>query len=151
MMAGYHKRYRVGELRPSQVLFTYGVGAIIDLPHISTLVMGLDDWEVIHSVEIGEVRLLQAVQTILGPQVKRLLTPPAMQELPDGPFSPLDESASVGIPVAPFPRSRARPRTIRPDGRHPRASRLIGRRVGVSVRQPVWRSEPCVIWPLTTV
>ena len=40
------KHPRVGEVRPSQVIFSYGVGALIDLPHLSVLVMGLDDWTV---------------------------------------------------------------------------------------------------------
>jgi hypothetical protein len=107
------KKYRVGELRPSQVLFTYGVGAIIDLPHISTMVMGLDDWDITHSARIGEPRLVQAVQAMLGTQVSRLLAPPALSEQGDGLFNPLEESASVGIPVAPFPRWMLCPRCRR--------------------------------------
>ena len=35
---------RVGELRPSQLLYTFGVGSVVDLPSISVMVMGLDDW-----------------------------------------------------------------------------------------------------------
>ncbi len=34
---------KVGELRPSQLLFTFGVGAVVDLPNLSTMIMGLDD------------------------------------------------------------------------------------------------------------
>lgn len=107
------KKYKVGELRPSQLLFTYGMGAIIDLPHISTMVMGLDDWETAYSQEIGEPRLLQAVQAILGPQVKRLYSPPTLQEQTNGPFNPLEESTTVGVPVAPFPRWMLCPRCRR--------------------------------------
>jgi hypothetical protein len=33
----------VGEARPSQMLTTYGVGSIVDLPNMSALVMGLAD------------------------------------------------------------------------------------------------------------
>jgi hypothetical protein len=112
-MSTTHKKYKVGELRPSQILFTYGMGAIIDLPHISTMVMGLDDWETSYSQEIGEPRLLQAVQTILGPQVKRLYAPPALQEQSEGPFNPFEESATIGVPVAPFPRWMLCPRCRR--------------------------------------
>ena len=36
---------RVGELRPSQLLHTFGVGALVDLPNLSVVVMGLNDWE----------------------------------------------------------------------------------------------------------
>jgi hypothetical protein len=108
-----HKKYRVGELRPSQALFTYGVGSIIDLPHISTMVMGLDDWPNAYGAKIGEERLLQAVQTFLGPQTKQLLSPPAMPDQGDGTFNPLNEGSTVGIHVAPFPRWMLCPRCRR--------------------------------------
>ena len=104
------KKYRVGELRPSQVLFSYGIGSIVDLPYISTMVMGLDDWENPYPVMIGEERLLQAVRTILGPQVARLLTPPEAPEPVGGLQTPFDESATVGVPVAAFPRWMLCPR-----------------------------------------
>ncbi len=55
-MATTFKRRRVGELRPSQLLFTFGIGSIIDLPNLSVMVMGLDDWEPARSEEIGEER-----------------------------------------------------------------------------------------------
>ena len=38
------KRCKVGELRPSQVLTTFGIGSIVDLPNLSVMVMGLEDW-----------------------------------------------------------------------------------------------------------
>jgi hypothetical protein len=104
------KKYRVGELRPSQVLFSYGIGSIVDLPYISTMVMGLDDWENPYPVMIGEERLLQAVRTILGQQVSRLLTPPEAPEPVGGLQTPFDESATVGVPVAAFPRWMLCPR-----------------------------------------
>src|SRR5205809_5674094 len=104
------KKYRVGELRPSQVLFTYGVGSIVDLPFISTMVMGLDDWENPYPVQVGEERLLQAVRTILGHQVSRLLAPPEAPEPVAGPPNPFDDNATVGVPVAAFPRWMLCPR-----------------------------------------
>src|SRR6266536_815348 len=104
------KKYRVGELRPSQVLFTYGVGSIVDLPYISTMVMGLDDWENPYPVQVGEERLLQAVRSILGRQVSRLLAPPEAPEPVAGPPNPFDENATVGVPVAAFPRWMLCPR-----------------------------------------
>ena len=70
------RKSEVGELRPSQILVSFGVGSLVDLPSLSTLVMGLEDWPIAHSKEIGEERLLASVQKVLGPQVKRLLTPP---------------------------------------------------------------------------
>jgi Domain of unknown function (DUF1998) len=103
-MSTTRKKYRVGELRPSQVLFRYGVGSIVDLPYISTIVMGLEDWENPYPTMVGEERLLQAVQAILGPQVSRLLVPPEAPEPAEGPPNPFDDSNTVGVPVAAFPR-----------------------------------------------
>lgn len=96
-----NEKYRVGEVRPSQLLHTFGVGSIIDLPHLSVMVMGLDDWAPAYASEIGEERLLLAVQRQLGPQVKSLRVPPIQTETSANPF---DSSAQVGVPVATFPR-----------------------------------------------
>ena len=38
-------RTPVGEIRPSQLLWTYGPGALIDLPNMSVVTMGIDRWE----------------------------------------------------------------------------------------------------------
>src|SRR3989442_8379788 len=109
-MTTTRKKYRVGELHPSQVLFTYGIGSIVDLTYISTRVMGLDDWETPYPEMIGEDRLLQAVQSVLGPQVARLLAPPQAPEPVGGPPNPFDERNTVGVPVAAFPRWMLCPR-----------------------------------------
>jgi hypothetical protein len=103
-MANKHP-VRVGEIRPSQVVFTYGVGAIIDLPHLSALVMGLDDWSVDAGVArvIDEERLLRTVRLQLGAQVQKLLAPPSVTS-GSGPLSPFSDLARIGIPVALFPR-----------------------------------------------
>ena len=55
---------KVGEFRPSQLLIAYGVGAIIDLPKISVIVTGLEDWPVDpdYMREVHEERLLRAFQ-----------------------------------------------------------------------------------------
>ena len=94
---------RVGELRPSQILFSSGVGANVDLPNVSAMVMGLDDWDTTHASEIWEGRLLAAVKEQLGEQVERLYSPPQVTD-GGGPTSPFDSDAGVGVPVAPFPR-----------------------------------------------
>jgi len=103
MSTAPHKT-EVGELRPSQVLTTFGVGSIIDLPNLSVMVMGLDDWPTTHPIEIGEERLLLSVQEALGEQVKRLLAPPKAPESTSTMPAPFDERAFLGVPVAPFPR-----------------------------------------------
>ena len=96
---------KLGEVRPSQVIFTYGVGALIDLPHLSALVMGLDDWTVDGGVArtIDEERLLRTVRAQLGSQVQRLLAPPAVPPTM-GHADPFSELARIGVPVALFPR-----------------------------------------------
>ena len=86
-------RNHVGELRPSQLMHTYGVGAMVELPEMTTLVLGLDDWPHILGEAVSEPRLLAAVRDAAGPQVEQLLTPPVV---PDG--------DRAGVPVAPFPR-----------------------------------------------
>jgi hypothetical protein len=96
------KRCKVGELRPSQALTTFGIGSIIDLPHLSVMVMGLEDWPLKDTVEIGEQRLLASVKEVLGPQVKALRSAPVVPDTYQ--VNQFDASALVGIPVAPFPR-----------------------------------------------
>jgi hypothetical protein len=97
---------RVGSVRPSQLMYTYGVGAVIDLPGFAVLVGGLDDWDTLNTKALSEPRLLAAVREELGPQVEQLLTPPWMNETP----SLLDEWTRVGVPVLPFPRWMRCPR-----------------------------------------
>jgi hypothetical protein len=104
MNATSSERQKVGEIRPSQLLFTYGVGAVVELPNLSVMVMGLDDWLTEHATEVNEPRLLRAVQYELGPQVTKLLAPPAASEAVGVMANPFDDTAAVGVPVAPFPR-----------------------------------------------
>lgn len=90
----------LGELRPSQLIFTFGVGSLVDLPNISALVMGLDDWDTRYCKELEEDRLVAAVQKRLGSQMSRLYLPPIKLESMDrNPAAP-----AVGVPVVPFPR-----------------------------------------------
>jgi hypothetical protein len=98
------RRSEVGEVRPSQTLTTYGVGSLVDLPNLSVLVMGLDDWPISHSTEIAEERLLLSAQSILGPQVSRFLTPPRGPDSVGARTNWFDEARQIGMPVAPFPR-----------------------------------------------
>src|ERR1035437_10445248 len=90
----------LGELRPSQLIYTFGVGALLDLPNTSALIMGLDDWDTGNCTEIPEERLLGAIQRRLGQQVKKLYLPPMVFD--DGNRDPT--APAIGVPVAPFPR-----------------------------------------------
>jgi hypothetical protein len=91
---------RVGELRPSQLLYSFGIGAAVDLPHLSALVLGTDYWDTTYAQEIDEPRLLRSVRAVLGRQVASLRLPPFME--PGA--NPLDEWSRIGVPVATFPR-----------------------------------------------
>ena len=93
--------YKVGEVRPSQLLWTYGPGALIDLPNISVVTMGLHKWRSDQCEPVDEARLLAAVRRILGPQVTRLRFPPIVLEEDADPMS---GSSGIGVPVRPFPR-----------------------------------------------
>ena len=91
----------VGEVRPSQLLWTYGPGALVDLPSLSVITMGLDFWEKARCEPVEERRLLEAVQKILGPQVGSLRVPPVQIEEN---LDALSAAALIGVPVRPFPR-----------------------------------------------
>lgn len=93
------KSQRVGALRPNQLLHTYGVGAVADLPNLSVVMLGLDHWELNRSTVVTEERLLRAIRRKLGPQVQALRLPPHLPETSD----PFAEWARVGVPVAVFP------------------------------------------------
>lgn len=90
----------LGDLRPSQLIYTYGVGALLDLPNISALILGLDDWDTRYCTEIPEERLLGAIQRRLGQQVKKLYLPPIARD--DDTRDPT--APALGVPVVPFPR-----------------------------------------------
>lgn len=91
----------VGQVRPSQLLWTYGPGALIDLPNLSVITMGLDRWDIDRCPPVEEARLLAAVRRILGPQVAHLRIPPFLNDEDASPFS---AEGKVGVPVRPFPR-----------------------------------------------
>ena len=86
----------VGEIRPSQLMYTFGIGATLDLPEFSVLVLGLDFWDSAQCDLLVEPRLLAAARKIRGQQLRELRLPPVQDDNCD--------SASRGIPVVPFPR-----------------------------------------------
>ena len=110
-MSTSRERPRVGELRPSQILTTFGIGSIVDLPHLSVMVMGLEDWPSTDYQEINEERLLASVREVMGPQVMSLRTPPVVPDTDRS--NPFEQQSSVGVPCAPFPRWMVCPRCRR--------------------------------------
>jgi hypothetical protein len=66
-----------GQLRRSQVITTYGPGALIDLPRYSAIVGGLDTWpKTSDLVEIAEPRLMRKLQIMTDVPAPRLYAPP---------------------------------------------------------------------------
>jgi hypothetical protein len=93
------RRHRVGALRPNQLLHTYGVGSVADLPNLSVIMMGLDYWDLQRATEVVESRLLAAVRARMGHQVEALRQPPHLPETSDV----FADWAKTGVPVGVFP------------------------------------------------
>lgn len=98
-------RAKVGSARPSSLLYTYGPGAIMDLPSFSVMPAGLDDWEPIWKRRevvptILEPRLLNVVRLHLGPQVEALRPFPWQPK--KGSLS--TEGSDLGLPARVFPQ-----------------------------------------------
>lgn len=98
-------RAKVGSARPSSLLYTYGPGAIMDLPNFSIMPAGLDDWEPIwrrrdHIPSILEPRLLNVVRLHLGPQVDALRPFPWQPKR----MGMNNEGSDLGIPSRVFPQ-----------------------------------------------
>lgn len=96
---------KVGSARPSSLLYTYGPGAIMDLPNFSVMPAGLDDWEPIWKrreriPSIVEPRLLDFVRAHLGRQVEALRPFPWQPK--KGPTS--TEGSDLGVPARVFPQ-----------------------------------------------
>src|SRR5262249_22870928 len=86
-----------------QLMYSFGVGSLLDLPNFSAIVAGLDDWDETQQVELTEDRLLSAIRadrTLGLESVRRLRSAPWTEET----GSPFEQWAWIGVPVLPFPR-----------------------------------------------
>lgn len=89
---------RIGNARPSQLITTAGVGAVVDLPGMSVVVRGLEAWGA-GGLPISEPRLLAQVQEAMpGAGVASLRAFPNDPDTADDPYT------HVGVPVTTFPR-----------------------------------------------
>src|SRR4029079_9090364 len=86
---------RVGDVRPSSMLTTHGIGSIIDLPRMSVLVRGLEDWTT-PDERIEEPRLLAPGRSAGLDTVSDLFVPPRSDG--DAP-----EAHQAGVGVSAFP------------------------------------------------
>ena len=72
-----------GQLRQSQVITTYGPGALIDLPHDAAIVGGLETWPSPSQLdEIVDPRLSSLLQNLTEVPAPRLYAPPPQPEQP---------------------------------------------------------------------
>ncbi|MCK9876758.1 DUF1998 domain-containing protein [Frankia sp. Ag45/Mut15] len=97
-------RAKVGSARPSALLYTFGVGSIMDLPQFSIMPAGLEDWEPIWRrrqfvPQIDEPRLLDAIRILL-PKVRQL-RPFPWQPVPHARSA---DGSDLGIPARVFPQ-----------------------------------------------
>ena len=102
-----------GQVRRSQLLTTFGPGALIDLPKHSVLVGGLDDWRG-NGTLLDEPRLLQKIRRFL----------PDIHELREPPIDPDPQQPSTGVTVWQFPEW-----FVTQDFVQGRARRLVHRRL----------------------
>ena len=97
---------KVGSARPTTLLYTYGPGAIIDLPHFTVMPTGLDDWERIwrrrdaDPVTVHAPRLLETVKLMLGHQVGELRRFPWQPPRPGA----RRDGDDLGVPARVFPQ-----------------------------------------------
>ena len=109
-----------GQLRRSQVITTYGPGALIDLPHDSAIVSGLDTWPPVSKLdEIAEPRLARKLQAITGVTETRLYAPPAASTAPG--------ATPTGVGASRFPEWFVVQDT-ETGGAHVRSRRLVHRK-----------------------
>ncbi|MBZ0188700.1 MAG: hypothetical protein K8F91_20810, partial [Candidatus Obscuribacterales bacterium] len=73
-----------GQIRQSQLITTFGPGAMIDLPNRSVILAGLDHWSY-GGEDIVERRLCKKLCKLLEIQTVHLKTPPPDQEDPTAP------------------------------------------------------------------
>lgn len=75
-----------GQIRRSQVITTWGPGALIDLPRQAAIVGGLDTWPKTHDLgEIIDARLSKKLELMTGVTAPRLFAPPPVSSNPADP------------------------------------------------------------------
>ncbi|GAB3624196.1 DUF1998 domain-containing protein [Mariniluteicoccus endophyticus] len=97
---------KVGSSRPSSLMYTYGPGAIMELPHFTIMASGTGEWERVYQRGVGTSwgmhapKLLDAVRVRLGAQVQEIRRFPVLTD--SSPFS--DEGRRLGVPAIVFPQ-----------------------------------------------
>ena len=105
-------------LRQSQVVTSFGPGALVDLPEHSIIVGGLGTWRGQHLVPVHEKRLEAKLARVLGQQSIKLFAPP--------PFDDRDEQRRSAIGGFVFPTWFETQATVAGGGGANRRRRLVG-------------------------
>lgn len=100
-----HNRAKVGSSRPSSLLYTYGPGAIMDLPQFTIMPTGLDDWDRIWHrrdtiPQIRAPRLREVVAKLLRSRDIQLRPHPNQAKR----ASMSTEGNDLGVPARVFPQ-----------------------------------------------
>jgi hypothetical protein len=100
-----HNRAKVGSGRPSSLLYTYGPGAIMDLPQFTIMPTGLDDWDRIWRrrdgiPQIRAPRLREVVAKLLRSRDVQLRPHPWQPKK----ISLSAEGNDLGVPARVFPQ-----------------------------------------------
>jgi len=75
-----------GQIRRSQVITTYGPGALIDLPRHSAIVGGLETWPKTSDLDpVDDLRLVRKLQLMTGVAMPQLFAPPPDSDDPREP------------------------------------------------------------------
>ena len=108
-----------GQLRRSQLLTTYGPGALFDLPRHGAIVGGLESWGDPDELdEINEPRLARTIQRMTGVILPKLYAPPTADDRPG--------ARASGVGVYRFPEWFVVQEEFAPGERN-RARRLVPR------------------------
>ncbi len=122
-MSRKHGAKPPGQIRQSQIVTTFGPGAMVDLPKHSVLVGGLDYWSK-GGEEIVEPRMTTKLATVLQVPSIRLYTPPPALDDPTVP--------STGIDCFQFPEWFITQDVESSDSRSSARSRLLVHRKALS-------------------
>ena len=76
-----------GQIRQSQIVTTFGPGAMVDLPDHAVIISGLDGWTGYQNQPITEERLAAKVKALLGLNSVRFYAPPADIDDPTAPLT----------------------------------------------------------------
>lgn len=89
----------IGDIRKGQLITMFGVGSLVDLPHLSVVIRGLNSWPTVACKEIVEPRLLRAVHAKVPFASKIRMAPDKTSDEPE-----LRKRDINGVPASIFPR-----------------------------------------------